>query len=164
MNLDLVTIGDLNRDWLIQVPRFPGEDDEIPISGMVTSAGGDAANIAAAAARLGLKTALIACVGDDPEGQGLLAELGQKGVNTAAVQVIAGEKTGLVISVIRGDGQRNLYSLRGANARLGISAAQAELIARCRAVHVSDPLPELIPSLLQALSDSHPFVSLDWTV
>jgi sugar/nucleoside kinase (ribokinase family) len=160
-DFDLVTIGDLNRDWLIQVQRFAGEDDEVPISHLNRSFGGDAANIAVAASRLGLRTALIASIGDDLDGKALLAELVEKGVDTGAVQVVPEEETGLVIGIVRGDGQRNLYSLRGANAHLRIRSSQLELIKKCRAVHISDPLPELVPSLLEALDDPALFVSLD---
>lgn len=159
--VDLVTIGDLNRDWLIQVPRFPFEDDEVPITHAERAIGGDAANCAAAAARLGLKTALVASIGDDLEGQSAIAELNRKGVDTSAVMRNAGMETGLVISVVREDGQRNLYSLRGANANLKIGASQKEMINKSRAVHICDPLVDLIPSLLSVLSEESPLVSLD---
>jgi ribokinase len=161
MNIDLTAIGDLNLDLLVEVPRFPREDDEVPILNLLRSSGGDAANIAAAAARLGLRTELIACVGDDDAGANLCGELQGRAVGTGGIQVAPGEVTGQVISIIRSDGQRNLLSFRGANRELHIGEEQAKRIRRSRVVHLSDPMPKVGLAVLQALPVGPIRLSLD---
>jgi sugar/nucleoside kinase (ribokinase family) len=52
MAIDLLVIGDTNFDLLLQVPRFPQEDDEVKVERYLRMPGGDAANLSAAAARL----------------------------------------------------------------------------------------------------------------
>jgi sugar/nucleoside kinase (ribokinase family) len=49
--------------------------------------GGSAATTAVAAARLGLRVALVAAVGDDPAGHVLLSELAREGVNISGVAI-----------------------------------------------------------------------------
>ena len=55
--------------------------------------GGSAANVTVAAARHGLRSALVSRVGDDPFGRYLLAELGRLGVDAAGVGTDATLKT-----------------------------------------------------------------------
>lgn len=161
MRLDLVTIGDLNIDTLLQLPHFPGEDDEVPIVKKEQFAGGDAANIAVAASRLGLHTALIASIGKDTDGRSLLKGLVRERVNTNGVQIHAGESTGTVISMVRKDGQRSMLSYRGANQLLSIGMEQTALIQRSRAIHLSDPLPRIIHPFIEAVGPGDPLISFD---
>jgi ribokinase len=161
MQLDLVTIGDLNIDSLLMVPHFPGEDDEVPIIKREQFAGGDAANIAVAASRLGLHTALIASVGKDADGRSLLKGMAREGVDTSGVQVHPGESTGSVISMVRKDGQRSMLSYRGANQLLSIEPEQVALFHQSRAIHLSDPLPGIVHLFVEAVGPGDRLISFD---
>lgn len=141
--IDLVTIGDINSDFTVNVPRFPKEDDEVQIEDMQQILGGDATNIAVAASKLGLKTALIACLGSDAENLELFNKLREHHVILDGVRISKTNKTGLVISIVRKDGERNLLSYRGANSELSIGPEQAYIIYQSKALHVSDPIPEV---------------------
>lgn len=147
----LTVIGDLNLDMLLQVPRFPAVDDEVEILSVARTAGGDAANIAVAAARLGGSPVLIACAGADPQGQALIEEVRQAGVNVEAVQWDSRLPNGFAIGVVRPDGQRNLLTYRGANQNLHLEERQKAIIARSRVVHLSDPQPHIPDEILAAL-------------
>ena len=75
--------------------------------------GGSAGIFAAGAARLGLRTALVACVGDDAVGDVSLAALRARGVDAAPVRRVAGARTGLTIHFLRA-GDRAMLTEPGA--------------------------------------------------
>jgi ribokinase len=68
--------------------------------------GGKGLNRAVAAARLGLSVGLLAAVGDDEAGRGLLDFLHGKGINTSLVKVVADTPTpvtAVIVSTITGE-------------------------------------------------------------
>lgn len=159
--MDLITIGDVNIDLTITVPRFPKEDDEVQISSIKQSLGGDATNIAVAAAKLGIKTAVISCIGNDSESTQLLQWLSDQHIHINEIQRSAKNKSGLVISIVRNDGQRNLLSHRGANQDLHIGPKQVSIIQQSRAVHISDPIPETENWIISEKSFDNQIISFD---
>jgi sugar/nucleoside kinase (ribokinase family) len=92
----------------------PGSDRPASIS---TRGGGAAANVAAHLARLGMSVELAGCVGDDPSGAGLVAELAAAGVRPA-LRTVPGIPTGTIVSLVEHDGQRSMLADRGANLEL----------------------------------------------
>jgi ribokinase len=92
----------------------PGSDRPASIS---TRGGGAAANVAAHLARLGVDVELAGCVGDDPPGTGLAAELTAAGVRPA-LRTVPGVPTGTVVSLVEPGGQRSFLADRGANLEL----------------------------------------------
>jgi ribokinase len=92
----------------------PGSDRPASIS---TRGGGAAANVAAHLARLGMWVELAGCVGDDPSGAGLAAELAAAGVRLA-LRTVPGVPTGTIVSLVEPDGQRSMLADRGANLEL----------------------------------------------
>ena len=162
MSMDLLVIGDANIDLLLKVARFPLLDDEVEMDHYQRSPGGDAANVASAAARLGLNTALLACVGQDDEGTLLVNSLKTIGVNTDRLQKAKESKTGLVVGVVRSDGQRNLYAFRGANNLRRLDADLQHSLADFGMLHISDPLPREVVELAEILKKEKPAItSLD---
>jgi ribokinase len=157
---DLTVIGDFNLDILLEVPRFPDVDEEVEITSRRQSPGGDAANIAAAAARLGCSPLLIACAGAKDEGRALAADLQALGVDTHLMQWHPTLPTGCAIGIVRPDGQRNLLTDRGANRELHLGTAQREAVASSRRVHLSDPLPHIVTEVTAALT-AKTLLSLD---
>src|SRR3954452_21908812 len=84
---DVLVVGDLNPDLLGSgedvVARF-GQQERY--ASMYMTLGGSAGIFAAGAARLGLRTALVACIGDDAVGDVALAALQARGVDAAPVR------------------------------------------------------------------------------
>lgn len=140
MDLDLITIGDANLDLLLQVKEFPGLDDEVDVRSYRRMPGGDAANIAVASAKLGLKTAILACIGDDEEGAMLTRALESGRVNTSLLQRSKKNETGLAVAAVRGDGMRNLYLHRGANNDRLLNDQFMAALRSTSMLHISDPL------------------------
>jgi len=64
-DLDIVVVGHTNLDHFFHVERLPAIDRTVPLRDREVRLGGTAANIARAAAKLGVRTALVSKVGPD---------------------------------------------------------------------------------------------------
>lgn len=67
--------------------------DKIPITHTTQSIGGNAANVAMGAKKLGLKTALVTELGDDMTGLLIAHELKRSGIDTRYVKILKGKET-----------------------------------------------------------------------
>jgi sugar/nucleoside kinase (ribokinase family) len=135
---DLVVIGDCNPDVLVLgddlTPAF-GQEEKL-VTSMSLVVGGSGSIMAVAAARLGLRVALVAAIGDDAAGNFMLAELARAGVDTGAMVVRADLPTGMTVALSRGD-DRAILTATGAMGELTAADVPAELLSRARHVHVS---------------------------
>jgi sugar/nucleoside kinase (ribokinase family) len=135
---DLIVIGDCNPDVLVVgadvTPAF-GQEEKL-VDSMSLVVGGSAAITAVAAARLGLRVALVAAIGDDAAGTFMLTELTRAGVDTAAMPVRPKSPTGMTVALSRGD-DRAILTAEGVIGTLTPADVPAELLARARHVHVS---------------------------
>jgi sugar/nucleoside kinase (ribokinase family) len=135
---DLVVVGDCNPDVLVLgddvTPRF-GQREQL-VGRISAVIGGSAAITAVAAARLGLRVALVAAVGDDPAGSLVLGQVAAEGVDASAVAVRAGAPTGMTVALSRGD-DRAILTATGAITTLTPADVPAALLARTRHLHVS---------------------------
>jgi sugar/nucleoside kinase (ribokinase family) len=131
-------IGDCNPDVLVSgddiAPVF-GQHEKLADS-ITLAVGGSAAITAVAATRLGLRVALVAAVGDDAAGTFMLGQLSREGVDTSAVVVRPGVRTGMTVVASRGS-DRAILTATGAIATLSAADVPAWLIASARHVHVS---------------------------
>src|SRR4051794_11223920 len=145
---DVLVVGDLNPDLLVSgddvMPRF-GQRERY--ASIYMTLGGSAGIFAAGAARLGLRTGLVACIGDDAVGDVALAALRARGVDAAPVRRLAGARTGLTIHFLRAD-DRAMLTEPGTFAALTVRDAIAQLAPAPRHVHVASLF--LLPDLLAA--------------
>jgi 5-dehydro-2-deoxygluconokinase len=95
--LDLVAIGRVSVDLYGQQTGSRLED----VTTFAKGIGGCPANVAIGAARLGLKTALVSRVGDEPMGRFVLEQLAREGVDTSGVRVDSQRLTSLVLLSVR---------------------------------------------------------------
>jgi sugar/nucleoside kinase (ribokinase family) len=135
---DLVVLGDCNPDVLVLgddvTPAF-GQREKL-VASMSLVIGGSAAITAVAAARLGLRVALVAAVGADPAGRFMLDQLASEGVDVGAVAVREDAPTGMTVALSRG-GDRAILTALGAVASLTAADVPAGLVAAARHVHTS---------------------------
>ena len=115
----VVVVGDVATDVVVVLTGDPAPGSDRPAS-ISTRGGGAAANVAAHLARLGVPVTLAGCVGDDPAGAGLAAELTAAGVRPA-LRTVPGVPTGTIVSLVEPGGQRSFLADRGAN--LALTAA-----------------------------------------
>ena len=98
-DLDLLVLGDCNPDLVLSGadvrPRF-GQQERLVDEARLTI-GGSGAILACAAARLGLRTALAAVVGDDVLGHWMLDQLAGRGVEVGGCVVDPVRPTGLTV-------------------------------------------------------------------
>ena len=165
---DLVVIGDCNPDVLVTggdvTPAF-GQQEKL-VDGIGLGIGGAAAITAVAAARLGLRTALVAAIGDDPAGDFMLGQLAAVGVDTGGVVVRPGQPTGMTVALSRGS-DRAILTATGAMATLTAADIPGDLIRRARHLHVSSyfllerSLGPGLPGVLAAARRNGTTTSLD---
>lgn len=82
MTLDILAMGNVVRDMVAWVDRFPVAGDGIHPSKVLWSGGGMAGNLAHAVALLGGKVAMVSAIGDDRWGDAIIEEFQSAGVNT----------------------------------------------------------------------------------
>jgi sugar/nucleoside kinase (ribokinase family) len=134
---DLVVLGDCNPDLLLRgnvVPAF-GQVEQI-VDEARFEIGGSGAIVAAGAARLGLRCALVSVVGEDALARLQLDALKQRGVDVSTVVVDASLSTGLTVVLSRGDDRAILTSL-GAIDALDADRVDRGVLGDTRHVHVS---------------------------
>jgi sugar/nucleoside kinase (ribokinase family) len=142
--LDVLAVGDLNPDLLVSgdvIPRFGQAEQDVTAR---LTLGGSAGIFAAGAARLGLRTALVATIGDDDLGRAARAMLVDRGVDVSLVAVDRERPTGLSINLQRDD-DRAILTDRGAITELDVGAAVAAIERGIRHVHLASVF--LVPAL-----------------
>ncbi|MFW6116028.1 MAG: ribokinase [Chloroflexota bacterium] len=118
MSPQIVVVGSLNVDLVIQTPRFPEPGETITGRGFRQVFGGKGANQAAAAARLGADTVLVGCVGGDASGARYLENLAGLGLDVSHVRRDDQAATGTAFILVDEGGENAIVLAPGANARL----------------------------------------------
>ena len=133
--LDLITIGRVSVDLYGQQIGSRLED----IATFAKAVGGCPANVAIGAARLGLRSALITRVGDEPMGRFVREQLAREGVDTAGVRIDPQRLTSLVLLSVRDAHSFPLifYRENCADGALSEEDIDGEFIATARAVVVT---------------------------
>lgn len=118
MKPQIAVVGSVNMDLVFKTPRMPVPGETLMGHSFQQIHGGKGANQAVAAARMGAAVALIACVGDDVNGQSCLQALAQDHIDLQNVRRIKDCATG-VAGILLDDGGENCIVLAtGANALL----------------------------------------------
>jgi sugar/nucleoside kinase (ribokinase family) len=110
----LVTVGDLVEDVIVWSAAPAAQYATDNASVIYRSRGGSAANVAAFASAL-VPARFIGCIGDDAVGDVLQAELAGHGVD---VRVQRRGRTGTIVVLVDGSGERTMYPDRAAAAEL----------------------------------------------
>ena len=122
--IDLLTIGDADIDLYMKIAdnnELSGTDmngepricfyhgTKIPVEHFETAIAGNSLNVGVSCTQLGLKTALYTELGDDSDGQRIISELQERGVDTRYCVKNSGKPTN-VHSVIVYGGERTIFS------------------------------------------------------
>jgi fructokinase len=129
----VVCLGEALVDFVADVPDVSLA--ECP--GFRKAAGGGVANAAVALARLGVPTAFLGKVGDDPFGRFLAETMAASGVDTRFLRFDATARTGLAFVSLRADGERAFVFFRNPSADMLHRADEVpdEALAGCRWFH-----------------------------
>lgn len=115
----VAVFGDINLDLAVVIDSLPAPGEEVFATTSRIGLGGSAVNTAVSLARLGVSTAILAQVGDDPFGEFTTRELARVRIDTSRVAVSPTEATGLNLVTVSGDGERGMIGVRGANVTYG---------------------------------------------
>jgi ribokinase len=141
---DVVVVGKANVDYLVRGPRLPQPGQSVGGDLFQEAPGGKGANQAVAVARLGATSALVARIGNDVRGDSIVEALITEGVAVDHVVRDPVAFTGVALCQVGGDGEKQILSAAGANARLSADdvrgAADALRSARVVLLQLGVPL------------------------
>jgi sugar/nucleoside kinase (ribokinase family) len=136
-DLDLLVLGEINPDIVVRDPdpRPAFGQHERLVETVELTVGSSSAILACAAARLGLRVALVGVVGDDELGRFMLRALTESGVDVSACRVDPSTPTGA--SVILSDGtDRAILTALGTIGAVRADDVPVDLLGRARHLHV----------------------------
>lgn len=159
---EVVVVGSLNVDLIAQVPRLPSPGETIAATGMIQRFGGKGANQAVAAARQGVRVAMIGCVGRDADGEAYRLRLIEEGISTTGIRAVANSPTGKAFINVDAHGENQIIVVAGANAKLTAAdiRMQAALVraANVLLAQLEVPLPAVLEAMRLANSVGVPVV------
>ncbi|RGE19807.1 ribokinase [Leucobacter sp. wl10] len=123
MSRDVVVVGSANADLVVEVPRRPAGGETLLGGDLRLLPGGKGANQAAAAARCGADTAILACVGSDANGSFVRERLTSAGVDVVGL-IEVDRPTGTAVIFLTPDGENSIVVSPGANGALDIETAE----------------------------------------
>jgi sugar/nucleoside kinase (ribokinase family) len=153
-DLDVLVLGDARPDLTLRGGElevaFDERDRRVDVGNL--SLGGSGAITARGLARLGLRTAFVGVVGDDPFGRFVLGELERAGVDISSAAVDPNRPTGVRVVLSRGSG-RSFLVAPGTTPELRADLVDPDLVQRARHVHVASYFiqTELQPALRELL-------------
>ncbi|MEV4150918.1 PfkB family carbohydrate kinase [Amycolatopsis sp. NPDC049691] len=103
---EVVVVGQIARDLVVEVPDAPGADSSAPVEHRKEVLGGKGANQAVALSQLGVAVSLVGVVGRDRTGDALLAQARADRIGTSHVVRRPGTETALLIDVVDAHGRR----------------------------------------------------------
>lgn len=119
---DLITIGDSTIDTFIKIHDATVEfninhregkicvayGEKIPVDSIAEAVAGNAANVAVASSKLGLKSAIYTNLGDDDHGRRIKEALEKEKVATGYIKINSGKKSNLSV-VLTFQGERTIF-------------------------------------------------------
>jgi ribokinase len=138
-----VVVGGANLDYLVRGKRLPTRGATVAGTRFQDAPGGKGANQAVGAARLGARVAFIGRVGQDRQGDRILAALDREGVDRRGVSRDRRERTGVALVMVDDSGDKQILTAPGANVRLTrkLVERQSGSIRRARVLLVQLEVP-----------------------
>jgi len=117
----IVVVGSVTMDLVTRTPQIPRVGQTLIGTGFHTTPGGKGANQCVAAARLGYPVAMVAKVGKDNYGPALLKNLGEAGVQTAAIEQVS-DSSGIAAIFLADSSENSIVVVPGANGKMDRAA------------------------------------------
>ena len=111
----VLLFGDLNVDNILSVPEIPTAGHDAYASRVETHLGGAVCNSSVVFQKLHQSTRMLGAIGQDHWGDFVLHELQRAGVDTRYIVRKAKQGTGLIFIAVIPNGERTMFSYRGAN-------------------------------------------------
>ncbi|WP_410014884.1 carbohydrate kinase family protein [Sodalis sp. C49] len=156
----ILVIGSLNIDLILEINGCPEDDSTLTIRSESTLPGGHAGNCAAALAKLGVSVAILGAIGTDSNGDILINDLSQRGIDVSYVQRVSEAPTGRVIIPLFSN-QHFMLMSRGANEYLTANDIE-EAISNADAIITFDPTPIALHALMKVMISNPKKPPLFW--
>lgn len=136
--IDLIGFGDPFLDLVVKLDKLPKTNTSCQINDYGFQGGGNVPTACVAAARLGLKTSLIGCVGNDLFGKVGLADLQYNNVDTSKMSVQEGKKSNFCICVTESEiNGKEFISKPGDFSDITIDELDVEFFKSTKMMHVA---------------------------
>lgn len=118
---DVISVGAATVDIFVKSKQFRVDDQTLSVAysskneidqSLITSGGG-ATNSSVSFSRLGLKTACLSLIGDDPLSQYITADLAKDKVDTSLLHLDKSNSTDFSVILVAPDGGRTIFTSRG---------------------------------------------------
>lgn len=117
--IQVVGLGQACIDYLGAVPAYPQEDGKVEIQDLLMQRGGPASTALVTLARLGVPTAFLGCISDDPFGDDIRQGLIREGVELSNLKVKPGCASQFSFIAVNGErSSRTVFWHRGTLPRL----------------------------------------------
>lgn len=134
---EILLFGDINIDTVWPVSEFPTPGRDAYAKSVSVGIGGAAVNTAIVLDKLGQRTGLLACVGKDIWAEKAAETLSATRINQAYIKVKPDRTTGLIFLIVTPDGERTMYSCRGANVQFEAADVEEEAIKKAALLYIS---------------------------
>lgn len=121
VDFDVVVVGSCNLDLVSTTTHLPSPGETLRAVTYAEHAGGKGLNQAVACARMGARTAIIGCVGNDSAGTMLRELLNSEGIDTSQL-ITVDAPTGRAFITVDASGENTIVIVAGANAQVGDTA------------------------------------------
>lgn len=136
-NSRVALLGDINIDVFLNIPAYPPNGGDALVYDMVMGTGGSVANTAVVLARLGVPTDLISRTGEDLWASTARKTFEAEGVGLRYVPSDPKIGTGLIFISVTPDGERTMFSFRGANVNLSTADLPSDALDDTALLHLS---------------------------
>ena len=131
---DIIALDGVDMDLVMKVPRLPGHGEKEVAEFVGRLPGGPCANFACAVARLGMRVASLATVGEDVSGQEIVADFAAYGVATEFILTKPGGVSPFTVILIEPSGERSIIVVPSFASEYDDAYLQ-QVLAQTRAVH-----------------------------
>ncbi|WP_034914810.1 ribokinase [Erwinia sp. 9145] len=154
MKHNVVVIGSLNYDILVQQDRLPEIGETFTGNELMLMPGGKGANQAVQCAKLGLNVNMVGCVGNDIYGAELIKSLNENGVSVDKISQ-RGKTSGIGIVQILESGDYCSTIIKGANYLIAEDDINADLFIDRPLVILQSEIPDRLVERAITLARQH---------
>ncbi len=164
---EVLVLGDINIDTVWPVPELPEPGRDAYVKSVLTGLGGATLNTAIVLERLGQPAAVFSCLGQDIFAAQARAMIAETGVNQAYLSTDPRVGTGLIFLAVTPDGERTMFSFRGANVYLKPEDIREDAFQTASVLHISGysilehPQADAVWRAVDLAKKHHVAISLD---
>lgn len=160
--VDVLGIGGSLFDTFFVVPVFPTEDTKLKAKATLNQCGGPVATALTAVSKLGLSSAFIGAMGDDPAGQAMVADFRVYGVHTSGIRIRThSQSAASMILVNEVKKTRTIIWSPGDAAPLATAEIPENLIRQAKVLHLDGLQREAALAAARQFRSEGKIVSLD---